>query len=102
MLWYTRQLYRMHLCAAYAEHYLRPLRWRTPCKYKQLRANTSCTGVIHYLLHTEQQEDPREVEAAKHHLNYIGLTGNIGCMGVCYIYHQVQSTPLCVIAYFNV
>lgn len=26
------------------------------------------------------QEDPREVEAAKHDLNYIGLTGNIGCM----------------------
>jgi succinyl-CoA synthetase beta subunit len=26
------------------------------------------------------QEDWREVEAAKHDLNYIGLTGNIGCM----------------------
>ena len=26
------------------------------------------------------QEDPREVEASKHDLNYIGLTGNIGCM----------------------
>lgn len=26
------------------------------------------------------QEDQREVEAAKHDLNYIGLTGNIGCM----------------------
>lgn len=26
------------------------------------------------------QEDPREVEAAKYDLNYIGLTGNIGCM----------------------
>ena len=26
------------------------------------------------------QEDPREVEAAKHNLNYIGLDGNIGCM----------------------
>merc|ERR1719218_226979 len=26
------------------------------------------------------QEDPREVEAAKHDLNYIGLDGNIGCM----------------------
>jgi succinyl-CoA synthetase beta subunit len=26
------------------------------------------------------QEDVREVEAAKHDLNYIGLTGNIGCM----------------------
>ncbi|MBI2193424.1 MAG: ADP-forming succinate--CoA ligase subunit beta [Planctomycetes bacterium] len=26
------------------------------------------------------QEDPREVEASKHDLSYIGLTGNIGCM----------------------
>lgn len=26
------------------------------------------------------QEDAREVEASKHDLNYIGLTGNIGCM----------------------
>jgi len=26
------------------------------------------------------QEDPREVEAAKYDLNYIGLTGSIGCM----------------------
>ena len=26
------------------------------------------------------QEDPREVEAAKYDLNYIGLTGNVGCM----------------------
>ena len=26
------------------------------------------------------QEDPREVEAHQHDLNYIGLTGNIGCM----------------------
>jgi hypothetical protein len=27
------------------------------------------------------QEDPREVEASKYDLNYIGLDGNIGCMG---------------------
>ena len=26
------------------------------------------------------EEDPREVEASKHSLNYIGLDGNIGCM----------------------
>lgn len=26
------------------------------------------------------QEDPREVEAAKHNLNYIGLDGSVGCM----------------------
>ena len=25
--------------------------------------------------------DPREVEAAKSDLNYIGMTGNIGCLG---------------------
>lgn len=27
-----------------------------------------------------EEEDPREVEASKFHLNYIGLDGNIGCM----------------------
>jgi succinyl-CoA synthetase beta subunit len=27
-----------------------------------------------------EEEDPREVEAAKFNLNYIGLSGNIGCM----------------------
>jgi succinyl-CoA synthetase beta subunit len=27
-----------------------------------------------------EEEDPREVEASKFNLNYIGLTGNIGCM----------------------
>eukprot|EP01130_Rhizamoeba_saxonica_P019060 TRINITY_DN9774_c0_g1_i1.p1 TRINITY_DN9774_c0_g1~~TRINITY_DN9774_c0_g1_i1.p1 ORF type:complete len:417 (-),score=129.55 TRINITY_DN9774_c0_g1_i1:36-1286(-) len=26
------------------------------------------------------EDDPREVEAAKHNLNYIGMEGNIGCM----------------------
>ncbi len=26
------------------------------------------------------QEDPRDVQAAKHDINYIGLTGNIGCL----------------------
>lgn len=28
------------------------------------------------------ESDPREVEAAKHNLNYIGLDGNIGCLGI--------------------
>ncbi len=28
----------------------------------------------------ETEEDPREVEAGKYDLNYIGLDGNIGCM----------------------
>ncbi len=32
------------------------------------------------------QEDPREVAAAQFNLNYVGLDGNIGCMGnwLCY------------------
>ena len=28
------------------------------------------------------QEDSRETAAAKHHLNYIGLDGHIGCLGM--------------------
>ncbi|MEE2661730.1 MAG: succinate--CoA ligase subunit beta, partial [Pseudomonadota bacterium] len=31
-------------------------------------------------LRDEDEEDPRELEAAKHDLNYITLEGNIGCM----------------------
>ena len=31
-------------------------------------------------LHDPTEEDPREVEAAKYHLNYIGLDGNIACL----------------------
>ena len=27
------------------------------------------------------ESDPREVEANRHNLNYIGMKGNIGCMG---------------------
>lgn len=27
------------------------------------------------------ESDPREVEAAKYNLNYIGMSGNIGCLG---------------------
>ena len=27
------------------------------------------------------ESDPREVEATKYDLNYIGMTGNIGCLG---------------------
>lgn len=30
--------------------------------------------------HDESEDDPREVAAAKHDLNYIGMDGNIGCM----------------------
>jgi len=31
-------------------------------------------------LHDETEEDTKEVEAAKHNLNYVALDGNIGCM----------------------
>ena len=36
-------------------------------------------------MHDPRQEDPREVEAKKHSLSYVGLDGNIGCMvnGAC-------------------
>jgi len=33
-----------------------------------------------FALRDEAQEDPREVAAARHDLNYIGLDGEIGCM----------------------
>ena len=26
-------------------------------------------------------QDPREVAASEHNLNYIGMSGNIGCLG---------------------
>jgi malate-CoA ligase subunit beta len=31
-------------------------------------------------MHDPAQEDPREAQAAEHHLNYVGLEGNIGCI----------------------
>lgn len=33
-----------------------------------------------FALRDPSQEDPREVQAEKADLNYIGLDGNIGCM----------------------
>jgi len=33
-----------------------------------------------FAMHNHQEDDAREVEAAKHGLNYIGMEGNIGCM----------------------
>lgn len=33
-----------------------------------------------FALDDVSESDPREVEAAKHNLNYIGMTGNIGCL----------------------
>jgi succinyl-CoA synthetase beta subunit len=52
-----------------------------------------------FKLRDRTQEDSREVEAAKYDLNYIGLTGNIGCaiMGVikvsCFLQNQYASKP---------
>ena len=34
----------------------------------------------------ESELDPREVIAAQHHLNYIGMDGNIGCLGTSSIW----------------
>jgi succinyl-CoA synthetase beta subunit len=34
-----------------------------------------------YALRDTSQEDQREVQAAKYNLNYIGLDGQIGCLG---------------------
>jgi len=31
-------------------------------------------------MHDPAQEDPREAQAAEHHLNYVGLDGTIGCI----------------------
>lgn len=33
-----------------------------------------------FQLHDNADEDPREVEANRHKLNYIGMTGNIACL----------------------
>lgn len=33
-----------------------------------------------FALEDDSEIDPREVQAAKHNLNYIGMTGNIGCL----------------------
>jgi len=33
-----------------------------------------------FAMHNTDEDDPREVAAAKYNLNYIGMTGNIGCM----------------------
>ncbi|KAF5306033.1 hypothetical protein FQR65_LT00748 [Abscondita terminalis] len=33
-----------------------------------------------FSMENNEEEDPREVEAASHNLNYIGMSGNIGCL----------------------
>ena len=35
-----------------------------------------------FALRDPTEEDPREVEASKWNLNYVGMDGNIGCMGL--------------------
>lgn len=46
------------------------------------------------------ESDPREVEAARYDLNYIGMTGNIGCLGtlsqVVTQFTQPLSLSLCL------
>lgn len=41
-----------------------------------------------FALDDTSETDAREVEAAKHSLNYIGMDGNIGCLGQCAAVHQ--------------
>ena len=46
------------------------------------------------------ESDPREVEASRHNLNYIGMDGNIACLGkfstlVFIIFQFVSSHFLC-------
>ena len=38
-----------------------------------------------FALDDTTESDQREVEASKHNLNYIGMDGNIGCLGNCLI-----------------
>ena len=48
------------------------------------------------------QEDAREVEASKYNLNYIGLDGDIGCLGRLHVWFcliLVPSPPF--IVFFN-
>ncbi len=47
----------------------------------QLTRGVYCPLLQCLHVHVGVQEDPREVEAGKYDLNYIGLDGNIGCMG---------------------
>lgn len=35
------------------------------------------------------ESDPREVAASAHNLNYIGMEGNIGCLGECNTPHHI-------------
>ena len=43
------------------------------------------------------EQDAREVEAKSHNLNYIGMDGNIGCLGEGPLYSRLSLpwTPMC-------
>lgn len=45
-----------------------------------------------FALRDTSQEDQREVQAAKYNLNYIGLDGQIGCLGRLLSLNAVFST----------
>ena len=45
-----------------------------------------------FALDDKNESDPREVEASKHNLNYIGMDGNIGCLGRYLNYIAIYST----------
>lgn len=51
-----------------------------------------------FALDDTSETDAREVEAAKHSLNYIGMDGNIGCLGQCAAVHQRSCFEPCWIA----
>lgn len=55
------------------------------------------------------QEDPRDRQAAKADLNYIGLDGTIGCLGqcrsnvsACWCCRLLYFVAAVIISYFNV
>lgn len=45
-------------------------------------------------------QDPREVEASKYDLNYIGMDGNIACMGACFLFLFALRLFLCSVWFF--
>uniref|UniRef100_A0A2K5D1K1 ATP-grasp domain-containing protein n=1 Tax=Aotus nancymaae TaxID=37293 RepID=A0A2K5D1K1_AOTNA len=48
------------------------------------------------------QEDERDKDAAKAHLNYIGLDGNIGCLGTDVVVLEVMATEVELDLKFNI
>ena len=50
-----------------------------------------------FAMEDTSEGDPREVEAAQYNLSYIGMTGNIGCLGrssltIHLVYHKATET----------